>query len=99
MAENVADLLEVRSSNGTLFLDVDGFVMTVDLAEPIDEASDHLLSIRQFDLPEYQATYGEMSDAFDILDVGYWYMKRDEENIPVRTYEPPAYDWRERDEL
>lgn len=44
------------------------------------------------DLAELKATYGALSDMYDILDVGYW--------LADGTYEPPCLHWREeRDQM
>ena len=95
MHENIAELLEVRSSHGTLFINEAGFVVDVILDGPIDDDAQSLYQIRMFDLAEFVRTYGKSDKEFDILDLGYWWIHRDEENIPIRKYEPPAYDWRE----
>lgn len=95
MSTSVADLIKVRSSHGTVYLDDNGAVRSVVLDDSTDPDAQSLLQIRRFDLDEHVRTYGKVDREFDILDLGYWWMWRDFENIPVRKYEPPAYDWRE----
>jgi hypothetical protein len=95
MHEDIAALLAVHSSHGTLYLNDVGSVQDVVLDDFADPEAQTICQIRRFDLAEYVSTYGESAREFDILDLGYWWIQRDEENIPIQKYEPPAYDWRE----
>lgn len=94
MTENTDDLIEVRSSHGTLFVDKSGAVIEVRVDQPVDEDARFLQQIRRFDLDEYVRTYSESAREFDILDLGFWWRDISVEGIPILKYEPPDSEWR-----
>ena len=59
----------VHSSYGNIHIDENGYVRSIDY---YDESSGELDLIFQFDLAEYEATYGYRDSHYDILDLGYW---------------------------
>jgi hypothetical protein len=94
MTENTDDLIEVRSSHGTLFVNEAGTVVEVRIEQPADKDARFLQQIRQFDLDEYVRTYDESAREFDILDLGFWWRDTTVEGIPILKYEPPDGEWR-----
>lgn len=74
----------IHSSCGELTADIE-------TGKVISGKLDVEYSIIQFDVYEFETTYGKkVSGNVDILDLGYWYCY----NNNVALYETPAYDWR-----
>jgi len=92
----------VRSSNGDFLIYPDGRVKLwqpdpgLDPSKPEDkETLDHYGRILRFNTVEYLQTYDEeIPDEFDILDLGFWYDKLNDNGKLERNYEPPEYGWR-----
>lgn len=85
---------KVCSSQGDIRVDVStGDVLDMTIDE--DSTDEYFPQIKRFDLAERKIHRGEdipKGDNIDILDLGYWYGKGNDEN--TWEYEEPAHDWR-----
>jgi hypothetical protein len=74
----------VYSSHGEFFINKNSGIV---ISEHIADTEDSPKGAVRFDIKEYCAFYKKSpSDAYDILDLGYW--------MEDGTYEEPCHDWR-----
>lgn len=82
------DLIHVASSCGDIYCDQNGFVKEIiDAYEPKEgEEPNYILNIAQFNFTECDAFWGEVQEAYDILDLSGV-------NKDGTTF-APDYEWR-----
>ncbi len=92
IAQALDDTLEVSGQHGVFTVDKQtGKIISHDQVGEEDGDGDNYSDIALVDVREYAKTYGNIPDAVDILDIGYW--------LHNGTYESPEMEWRrERDE-
>ena len=83
----VNETFYVRSSHGTLEVDIQTGYVTRLVEDLSNETPNPLKKIVRFDLDGYKKYWKrsiEAGDDIDILNLGYWY----------QNYEEPAHEWR-----